>query len=121
MKVIDVLKHKDFQLNSNLINQSSIRVSEDEIDAKLTVALDINEEIDCNYYQYDHMYRTINPRVLGTITLSITTHNLTETQKNDNIKNEYCKTNNIPLVRIPYWERDNITLEMLLGKEYLVE
>lgn len=50
MKVIDVLKHKDFQLNSNLINQSSIRVSEDEIDAKLTVALDINEEIDCNYY-----------------------------------------------------------------------
>lgn len=49
------------------------------------------------------------------------THNLTETQKNDNIKNEYCKTNNIPLVRIPYWERDNITLEMLLGKEYLVE
>jgi hypothetical protein len=49
------------------------------------------------------------------------THNLTETQKNDNIKNEYCKANNIPLVRIPYWERDNITLEMLLGKEYLVE
>lgn len=49
------------------------------------------------------------------------THNLTETQKNDNIKNEYCKTNNIPLVRIPYWERDNITLEMLLGKEYLIE
>lgn len=49
------------------------------------------------------------------------THGLTETKNNDNIKNEYCKTNNIPLVRIPYWERDNITLEMLLGKEYLVE
>ena len=28
------------------------------------------------------------------------THNLTETQKNDNIKNEYCKANNIPLVII---------------------
>ena len=49
------------------------------------------------------------------------THSLAETQNNDNIKNEYCKTNNIPLVRIPYWERDNITLEMLLGKEYLIE
>lgn len=48
------------------------------------------------------------------------THSLTETKNNDNIKNEYCKSNNIPLVRIPYWERDNITLEMLLGKEYLI-
>ena len=48
-------------------------------------------------------------------------HNLTEIKTNDNIKNEYCKTNNIPLVRIPYWERNNITLEMLFGKEYLVE
>lgn len=47
-------------------------------------------------------------------------HSLTENKNNDKIKNEYCKNNNIPLVRIPYWERDNITLEMLLGKEYLV-
>lgn len=43
---------------------------------------------------------------------------LEEQNKKDNIKNQYCKDNNIPLVRIPYWERDNITLKMLLGKEY---
>ena len=49
------------------------------------------------------------------------THNLEETQKNDELKNEYCKKNHIPLVRIPYQQRDNITLEMLLGKEYLIE
>lgn len=48
------------------------------------------------------------------------THNLTETKKNDKIKNEYCKNNNIPLVRIPYWERDKITLDMLMGGEYLI-
>lgn len=30
------------------------------------------------------------------------------TQKRDKIKNEYCKKNNIPLLRIPYWEFDNI-------------
>ena len=41
-------------------------------------------------------------------------------KNNDKIKNEYCINNNIPLVRIPYWERDNMTLEMLLGKEYLI-
>lgn len=32
---------------------------------------------------------------------------LKETQINDNIKNQYCKNNNIPLLRIPYWEFDN--------------
>lgn len=30
------------------------------------------------------------------------------TKHNDNIKNKYCKQNNIPLLRIPYWEFDNI-------------
>lgn len=30
------------------------------------------------------------------------------TNINDNIKNEYCQKNNIPLLRIPYWEFDNI-------------
>ena len=48
------------------------------------------------------------------------THSLTETKNNDIIKNEYAKKNNIPLVRVPYWERDKMTLEMLLGKEYLI-
>lgn len=41
-------------------------------------------------------------------------------QQRDQIKNEYALSHNIPLVRIPYWERDNITLEMLLGDQYLV-
>ena len=49
------------------------------------------------------------------------THGLTEIKNNDIIKNKYCKDNNIPLVRIPYWERDKMTLDMLLGKEYLIE
>jgi hypothetical protein len=29
-------------------------------------------------------------------------------QQNDQIKNIYCKQNNIPLLRIPYWDFDNI-------------
>lgn len=48
------------------------------------------------------------------------THSLTEIKNNDIIKNRYAKEHNIPLVRIPYWERDNITLEMLLGGTYLI-
>ena len=38
---------------------------------------------------------------------------------NDIIKNDYCNKNNIPLVRIPYWERDKITLDMIMGDQYL--
>ena len=41
--------------------------------------------------------------------------------KSDNFKNEWAAAHNIPLVRIPYWERDNITLDMLLGDQYLVK
>ena len=37
------------------------------------------------------------------------------------MKNEYALSHNIPLVRIPYWERDNITLEMILEDKYLIK
>lgn len=46
--------------------------------------------------------------------------NLVLVQTRDKVKNEYALSHNIPLVRIPYWERDNITLEMLMGPIYEV-
>lgn len=42
------------------------------------------------------------------------------TLQNDLKKNQIAKENNIPLVRIPYWERDNITLNIILGNKYLI-
>ena len=45
---------------------------------------------------------------------------LEDIQTRDKIKNQWALEHNIPLVRIPYWERDNITLEMLIGDKYLV-
>lgn len=41
-------------------------------------------------------------------------------QERDNRKNNYALSHNIPLVRIPYWERDNINLEMIMGDKYLI-
>lgn len=35
-------------------------------------------------------------------------NSLLQTQIRDSIKNEYCKQCNIPLIRIPYWEKDNM-------------
>ena len=34
--------------------------------------------------------------------------NFENTKRRDKIKDEYCKNNNIKLLRIPYWEKANI-------------
>ena len=40
--------------------------------------------------------------------------NLTKVKNHDIIKNEWCKNNNIPLIRIPYTIYDNLSLDDLL-------
>lgn len=41
-------------------------------------------------------------------------------QRHDNRKNQYAKEHNIPLVRIPYTEYKNLSLEMILGEQFLI-
>ena len=41
-------------------------------------------------------------------------------QQNDHLKNEYAKTHNIPLVRIPYSKQSTLCLDDLCGEEFLV-
>lgn len=43
------------------------------------------------------------------------------TYQNDMAKNSLAKEKKVPLIRIPYWERDNITLTLILGDKYLVQ
>ncbi|WP_310877069.1 hypothetical protein [Priestia megaterium] len=43
---------------------------------------------------------------------------LKHAQKNDQIKNKYCIENNIPLIRIPYWEFENIDEILTSTLEY---
>lgn len=49
-------------------------------------------------------------------------YNLIQTQERDAIKNQWCKDNNIPLIRIPYWHLKDLKLEDLLleTSEYIV-
>ena len=42
-------------------------------------------------------------------------------QKNDDLKNQYALSHNIPLVRIPYNKRDSMNLDDLLGSKYLIK
>ena len=39
--------------------------------------------------------------------------NFEKTQVRDNLKTQWCKDNNIPLIRIPYWHLKNLTIEDL--------
>lgn len=41
-------------------------------------------------------------------------------QEHDELKNQYSKDNNIPLVRIPYYLRDTVTIEDIMGDKYLI-
>ena len=42
-------------------------------------------------------------------------------QENDRRKNSYCIRNNIPLIRIPYWDLNKLTYESLFNtKSYYV-
>ena len=56
----------------------------------------------------------------GRISGWFTVDRKTNLQISDMIKNNYALNNNIPLVRIPYTERDNIALDMILGDQYLI-
>ena len=46
---------------------------------------------------------------------------LEERQARDKIKNEYAKSHNIPLKRIPYWDYDKITLENIMSDKWLLK
>lgn len=46
--------------------------------------------------------------------------NLLKVHQRDQFKNEWCKNNNIPLKRIPFWELDNLTIEDILSDKYLI-
>lgn len=52
---------------------------------------------------------------------AIWTDTLNKRQQRDKIKNQYCLKYNIPLYRIPYWDKNNITKETLFNKKYLIQ
>jgi len=57
--------------------------------------------------EYDgphHFY----PVCFGGMSKELAIEEFKQTQINDKIKDQYCLENNIPLLRIPYWEFDNI-------------
>lgn len=50
-----------------------------------------------------------------------TEDNLKIVKKRDNLKNNWCFKNNIPLKRIPYYDLNKITLDDIMSDKYLVK
>lgn len=79
------------------------------------------------YYRFDYGIFNENNELIKLIEFDGEQHfhqsnfyDYNTTHRNDLIKNQYCKDNNIPLIRIPYWERDNLNLDLILGNKYLL-
>ena len=56
-------------------------------------------------YDGEQHYMPVN---FGGISDEEAEENLLKVQYHDAIKNEYCKNHDIPLIRVPYWEKHNI-------------
>ena len=56
-------------------------------------------------YDGEQHYKPVN---FGGISDEKAIENFKIIQYHDKIKTEYCVKNNIPLIRIPYWEKDNL-------------
>ena len=65
-----------------------------------------NEQVKC-LIEYDGIQHYINEGNFGS---------LEQNQKRDQIKNTYCKKHNIPLLRIPYWEYQQLGAKHLLER-----
>jgi hypothetical protein len=79
----------------------------DDCRDKHTLPFDIYVEALNLLIEYDgegHYY----PIPYGGISKEEAEQNLRITQCHDAIKTQYCKDNNIPLIRIPYWENKNL-------------
>ena len=92
-----------------------------------------------NYYRFDFYLPTYNlfieydgeqhfkPTRYYTQTEEEMMDAFRKTQEHDSIKNQYCKDNGINLLRIPYWEKENIEtiinnhLQRLSEKGYIAE
>lgn len=72
---------------------------------------DLDNRIAYEYQGQQHYY----PVNFGGCSDEVAQKDFEIDQIRDNIKREYCKEHNIPLIEIPYWERDNMR-DFLIAK-----
>lgn len=108
----NILKENNFNYKKEFV--FSDLVSENNLPLRFDFAiLNSDNSIQC-LIEYDGEQHFLNK------TDKIWTDTLQKRQQRDKIKNQYCINNNILLYRIPYWEKNNLSLDLLFNKKYLV-
>lgn len=109
-------------LKSKGESKISLLLYQHNIDFEKEYSVRINE----NYYRFDFCIKNTDGTIKYLIEYDGIQHFKTKTggwnnenslkdvKRRDNIKNEYCKNNNIPLIRIPYTHYNDITIEDLM-------
>lgn len=93
-----------YLLNNKYIFEREYKIKNSEIASlRFDFAVTINEQL--YLIEFDGMQHYSIDKQFGNNNKE---EKFNKTQRNDQRKNEYCKNNNIPLLRIPYWEIDNI-------------
>ena len=94
------------RFNIKFITQKTFKECKSKNPLPFDVAIDFNDKL-ILLIEYDgkQHYKPIDFAGKGKIHA---TQQLNKIKKRDKIKNQYCRDNNIPLLRIPYWEFDNI-------------
>jgi hypothetical protein len=98
-KLLNVLKN----LNINFIPQYSVEGCEYKYKLRFD-AYDTDNNIAFEFNGEQHYY----PVDWGNKGIEWAKQEFEITQKRDLIKQEYCNNNKIPIIKIPYWERDNM-------------
>lgn len=106
LKENNILYKKEYTFD-DLINENGNKL-------KFDFAIFENNNLKC-LIEYDgeqhYLYKTDN----------FWKDTLKKRQERDIIKNNYCLENNILLYRIPYWEKNNLSLNILFEDKYLIK
>ena len=106
-------KVKDYLDSKNIIYYQQYKFEDCKNDRSLPFDFYLPQYNTCIEYDGQQHYKLID--FSGNMTIEEQEDRLEYYKRNDNIKTKYCKDNNIKLIRIPYWEFDNI--ENILIKE----
>lgn len=106
-------KVKDYLDSKNIIYYQQYKFEDCKNDRSLPFDFYLPQYNTCIEYDGQQHYKLID--FSGNMTIEEQEDRLEYYKRNDNIKTKYCKDNNIKLIRIPYWEFNNI--ENILIKE----
>lgn len=106
-------KVKDYLDSKNIIYYQQYKFEDCKNDRSLPFDFYLPQYNTCIEYDGQQHYKLID--FSGNMTIKEQEDRLEYYKRNDNIKTKYCKDNNIKLIRIPYWEFNNI--ENILIKE----